>query len=113
MNDLSLTRKFALISLNGERVKNITVYNSLKERCMVTALLLDLIVNKKILSAKEYDCIVCDSAEELNESEREVLNIWKEEGINGDTLSDLVKRSLDMPKKQMNYCQHVQEKYFC
>lgn len=57
MNDLSLTRKFALISLNGERVKNITVYNSLKERCMVTALLLDLIVNKKSLSAKEYDCM--------------------------------------------------------
>ncbi|MDK2967174.1 hypothetical protein [Lacrimispora sp.] len=110
MNNLSLTRKFALVSLNGERVKNTTAFNSLKERCMVTSLLLDLIVNKKMLTAKEYDCSACDSAAELNESEKAFYNVWKEKGSNDDTLSDLVKQFLDMPKKLMNiFCENLIE----
>ncbi|WP_349671171.1 hypothetical protein [Lacrimispora sp.] len=102
MCNLSLTRRFALISFNGERVKKTTSFTSLKERCMVTALLLDFIVCKKIISAQEYDCRKQDSALELNEYEKAVSDIWKANGTNSDSLSNLVSRSLNMPVKEIN-----------
>lgn len=102
MCKLSFTRRFALISFNGERVKKTTSFISLKERCMVAALLLDFIVCKKIISAKEYDCTEQDSALELNEWEKAVYDIWKGNGTNCDSLSNLVSRSLSMPAKDIN-----------
>jgi hypothetical protein len=103
MCNLSLTRRFALISFNGERVKKTTSFTSLKERCMFTALLLDFIVCKKIISAKEYDCTKLDSDLELNEYEKAVYDIWMENGTNSNSLSDLVSHSLNMPTKDINH----------
>lgn len=103
MSNLSLRRRFALISLNGERVKNTTAFNDLKERCMITALLLDFIVSKKILLAKEYDCIACDPVIELSEGERAVYNYWKENGTNSNTLADMVNGFLNIPHKERHH----------
>lgn len=53
---------------------------------MVTALLLDFIVCKKIISAQECDCRKQDSALELNEYEKAAYDSWKAYGTNSDAV---------------------------
>lgn len=102
MSDLTLSKKFALITLNGVQTKRTSTIACLKERCLIVSQLLDYIMCKKMIEVKKRYCFVNDSSTMIKESEKIVFGILKENSDNGHSIMEWVDLIAAVPKKQCN-----------
>lgn len=90
MNDLTLSKKFALVSFNGVQVTETPGIGQLKERCLVMAQFFEFILAEKMLKVNNKYCFIYDAPGTFDENEKFVYGILKEKAKNGRTIPEWV-----------------------
>ncbi|MEY8354978.1 hypothetical protein AALB39_16680 [Lachnospiraceae bacterium 54-53] len=99
MNDLTLSGKFALISLNGVQVTETPGIGPLRERCLAAARFFEFILDDKMVKINNRYCFIYDAPETFDENGKFVYGMLKEKGINGHTISEWVDFLAGVPQE--------------
>ncbi|WP_077609217.1 hypothetical protein [Clostridium sp. Marseille-P2415] len=98
MSDLTLSKKFALISLNGVQVTKTPEIGPLRERCMVASQFFDFILSEKMVEVNHKYFFIYDAPGTFRENEKLVYDMLDGKGTNGLTIAEWVNRLAAIPQ---------------